>query len=444
MGNFIPNTQILPHYGGAFTVTYTLAPQELAVESWEIQFPEGYNNEFDVQMNVATKTGCTFTVYVSENEETINKVYKFFLICHYLADDDGLSFLPRMLEYTFTVEYDPNKVLTPIWKDVFYRNGSTDTLEYTIYDDADNIIYNGKTIAEPNGKGIVFNVNRVCHNYLDSHLPNGIKEGVNYVYNYARLFTLTGQDDTQIARYRFFNSYIYGNDSAKTFISDPIKRKVSNNRISIDVDRRQYAIVSAFSKTNDKITLYQTYETDRSLINKGYAIDNNAMLVCINRDLYDSLAIPLIVYTTSKSGNGVFEINIVDTCYDYCLYYVNAYGGWDSLLVKGNVKKSDAITPQYYKQSFNNTTTEFERTKYANLITTSYELNTDWFNDDEQSRLHHLIESTEVYLHDLKDDIIMPVNITNSSCEYKTFTNNGKKKWNNKINVEVAQTKIRR
>jgi hypothetical protein len=63
--------------------------------------------------------------------------------------------------------------------------------------------------------------------------------------------------------------------------------------------------------------------------------------------------------------------------------------------------------------------------------------------DDEASRMHHLLESTEVYLHNLEDDTIIPVNITNNSCEFKTFTNNGKKKFNYEIDVELARTKVR-
>jgi hypothetical protein len=154
---------------------------------------------------------------------------------------------------------------------------------------------------------------------------------------------------------------------------------------------------------------------------------------------------PLVeAVTFSTDNNDMIFCNIIDSCYDYCLYYCNAYGGWDSLLIKGNVKRTDNIDSKYYKKNFNNTTQDFEKKKFVNLITPTYTLHTDWFNDDEQSRLHHLLESTEVYLHNLVTDKIEPVNITNTQCEYKTFTNNGKRKWSNTINVEVAQSRIRR
>jgi hypothetical protein len=78
------------------------------------------------------------------------------------------------------------------------------------------------------------------------------------------------------------------------------------------------------------------------------------------------------------------------------------------------------------------------------VITPKYTLYTDWFDDVQQSKMYHLLESTEVYLHNLKTGKIEPVNITNTTLDYKTFANNGKKKWYNKIDVEVAQDKIRR
>ena len=175
------------------------------------------------------------------------------------------------------------------------------------------------------------------------------------------------------------------------------------------------------------------------------ALDNTAELIYYSNKLYsdDKFVKGVVVYTDDRN-DGVLYAHINDSCYDYCLYYCNAFGGWDSLLVDGNVKKVDKIESKYYNKAFNNTRQDFEKKKFANVITPQYTLHTGWFNDDEQSRLHHLLESTEVYLHNLNTDEVVPVNITNNSCEYKTFTNNGKKKFNNTINVEVAQTKVRR
>ena len=109
-----------------------------------------------------------------------------------------------------------------------------------------------------------------------------------------------------------------------------------------------------------------------------------------------------------------------------------------------STKKKDKIDSQYYTRNADNTKQDFAKTKYNNIITTTYTMYTDWFTDDEQSRLHHLLESNEVYLHNLNTDVVDPVIITNSECEYKTFTNNGRKKWYNTIELEVSQNKTRK
>ena len=49
-----------------------------------------------------------------------------------------------------------------------------------------------------------------------------------------------------------------------------------------------------------------------------------------------------------------------------------------------------------------------------------------------------------VYLHNLETDEIIPVVITNSQCEYLTYTNNGKKPYFYNITVEESNQKMRK
>ena len=117
------------------------------------------------------------------------------------------------------------------------------------------------------------------------------------------------------------------------------------------------------------------------------------------------------------------------------------------MLIYGNTKKIDNITPYTYtkKIEVREQPNDFAIKKYQNDISSSWILNTGWLNDDEASRMFNLLESTEVYLTDLNEpNVFIPVNITNNSCEYKTFRNNGKKKINYIIELEEANKKIRR
>ena len=81
---------------------------------------------------------------------------------------------------------------------------------------------------------------------------------------------------------------------------------------------------------------------------------------------------------------------------------------------------------------------------YANEIVKSYNLVTGWLSDEEASRMHHLINSTEVYLYDIITQEMTPVVIPSTSCEYKTYKNNGCKLVNYTIKVDVAHNRVRR
>lgn len=125
-----------------------------------------------------------------------------------------------------------------------------------------------------------------------------------------------------------------------------------------------------------------------------------------------------------------------ETDKNYALYYINAYGGWDSLAIRGNVTQTDKIQSQTYKNKTNG------KVKYLNTITPSWQLYTDSMNDG--SKMHHLLESTEVYLHNLETDEITPVVITDSECVYKSYANQGSTRFHYTINVEASNYKIRK
>lgn len=324
-----------------------------------------------------------------------------------------------------------NQYRIPIWADAeyVYKSDNGGSIEYEIVlENADDnnvntdTIYSGKLTPEP-GKDIVRKkLNPIIANYLNSKCPIFV-EGVHKMPNYSAFINVYNVNYDSDFVYIFFNSYSYTDDIPQngiTGISKPIRNII---------DPRQYLLSSVLLTGNED----EMEINDNGNIRYEYG-DLDCAYTTVKTNLQDGQYYQFddILYMGKK------------TCYDYCLYYVNAYGGWDSLLIQGNAKKNDKITSSYYTKSFNNITTEFEKVKYNNQITTEYKLYTDWFTDEEQSKLHHLLESTEVYLHDLNNDVVMPCIITNTNCEWKTFTNNGKKKFYNEINVECSQMKIRR
>lgn len=440
MYKFTPARTVLDYNGGSFNLTLTLDSDDDVATYWGIEKYDATDDTYSVSITSTSTTYCNMTIKAPKNNGTVNLNKTFYVV------QRGENINTKRYRYSFTIQYNTSNVYQPIWKDVYYTKYNTPILDYTIYNEDNIPIYKGKSIATPDSNDVTFNINKVCSNYLSSSLSEDINNRIEYINDYAKFFTIKEKNDSvagekPIAQYRFYNNYLYDVEKGGIFISDPIRRRNNSTTTTVDVDLRQYMVISAYYKGDGskEISVNATTLIGGSKI-QSIVIDNTAQMVRFNRDS----GLKNVVYYTRNNEDKAFNFNVVNTCYDYCLYYVNAYGGWDSLLIDANVKKVDNIESKYYNRAFNNTTTQFEKKKFTNVITPQYTLHTGWFNDDEQSRLYHLLESTEVYLHNLNTDEIVPVNITNNTCEYKTFTNNGRKKFSNTINVEVAQTRIRK
>lgn len=325
-----------------------------------------------------------------------------------------------------------NSDVLPVWKNNLLGLNTEigSNVKYSVVDvSSNNILYSGRIVKLPNGGVVGIDISKIVGNYLSNHFPNTLPEGLrlNDIDDYAKTVNIYVNNNLNNTL-TIYNSWGYDDIPYTNIISDPI-RKV--------VDKRQLFVCSVYNPTTESATVRYQLKNGNNTTNRATITANNNKQVLITDNGLKNTSYNEIVI-------GKLKYKIIESCNEWCLYYSNAYGGWDSLLVNGNVLKNDKITSHYYKQAFNNTTYEFEKTKYLNVINSSYVLYTDWFNDDEQSRLYHLLESTEVYLHNMVTGEFLPVNITNTNCDYKTFTNNGKKKWYNTINVEVAQERIRK
>jgi hypothetical protein len=319
----------------------------------------------------------------------------------------------------------------PIWEDYFFTFPEEygERVKYKIIDGkTKEELYSGLAQQLPTQYGVEINLSKMVRNHLTNHFPELIDGAMNYDEDgYGRWINIL-VDNVNIAAMLFYNSWGYEPKPNGYTLSAPIRNII---------DRKQWFVCSIFNdNTNLPTVRYQLSKSGTDPINRTSLIATNGQKIIVDRYLSEYND-----YNQIQVDNATYKI--IDGCYEYCLYYKNAFGGWDSLLVGGNTTKTDKINSQYYTKVFNNKTYQFGKTKYLNVISPSYTLYTDWFNDDEQSRLYHLLESTEVYLHNLNTNKLEPVNIANTDCVYKTFTNNGKKKWYNTINVEVAQDKIR-
>lgn len=330
--------------------------------------------------------------------------------------------------------------IAPIWKDYIWAEETLDDfIEYHL-DDGGTTIYAGKAYKYPDADRVEFLLNSVTENYLSNGISFPTVSSTSVMPNYLKDFTLvtsTGNKKPII----FFNDWSYKDTDLTSgyFLSDPITGLI---------DPRQYVMASWLLPTGEGI-VNRFYHKDgiqtatdvtlKSGINGYTFVENitNLQLGC-----GDYIVIAFVVSGTIRQKQIKYTID--NTGKDYVLYYVNAAGGWDSLLIEGNVKKTDEFESESYIKRVLRPSTEFARNKYLNTITSSWTLYTGYLNDEQASKMYNLLESTQVYLHNLKDNTITPVLITDTSCEYKTYTNQGKNKFYYTINVESSQDNYRK
>lgn len=141
------------------------------------------------------------------------------------------------------------------------------------------------------------------------------------------------------------------------------------------------------------------------------------------------------------NGKEYYDVNY---CGVAALYYLSCRGSWEAFLIEGLVKRTDKYTQSDYYKSFDNTTIEFGRKRFLTDIKRTWELNTGWLSDREAEAVAiDIFPSTQVYLHLLDTDEILPVVITDTQAEHKTYENQNYQLVSYKISVEASQSSSR-
>lgn len=279
-------------------------------------------------------------------------------------------------------------VNAPIWLDTLY-SATTTGLSYYISVDGEPI-FNGRAFARPNSNTISININKICQNYLSNELPdfrNYVSETVTHP-NACRDFYLYNSGGTALESFRFLYDWSYEVPDMTTgfTMSHPIN---------------------------------QHYAYGQFIFNTQYASTGTVSTTIV-----------------SNSNTGY--------CGDYAIYYLNAYGGWDSYLFEGKCRKMDNLTQYEYNKAFSNNTIEFEKNRYISEIEGSYELSTGLLTDEQADNFaFNLVGTNKAYLHNLGTGDIFPVMIDETNIEYKKYKND-RKIIEYTIRVKESQNRIRR
>ena len=164
---------------------------------------------------------------------------------------------------------------------------------------------------------------------------------------------------------------------------------------------------------------------------------NVAGYAAIYLGLYNNLVRVELLYA-ADSTIVIADYAVVQECKRYALYYRNAYGGMDSLLLDGVQRKETYARSTITRNVDNSVQGARAIQNYRNGVVEGWELRLNSLTDEAASRMHHLVGSAEVYLCDLIADTLTPLVLTDSECVARTFAN-GHKRLDWKLAATTAQ-----
>lgn len=322
-------------------------------------------------------------------------------------------------------------LVSPIWKTTTVDVAGRAYVDYTVSTEG-NVVYGGRAYQMPDSDSISFELNEIVRDYIDNYL--WWRPGYQTPSGWQRTFTVE-MDNGDVGEYIFTKdwSYVERNYSSTPLIclNEPIINEIPGGCfVPICVFSPQRAGDVSFQYTDTQGQSHTSYDVH---------LDNP------RQARYLSVSTPGYKYGYTSNGTTRSIYNGVPACQTrYVLYYENAYGGIDAMPVEGNATLTDKITAYTTKNQVRVPSTSYSYRRYLNEIQKTWEFKTGYLSDLQASRMHHLIESTMVYVYDIYADTLYPVVMDESSLTYKTYKNQGRKFFNYSFKVRESQDKIRK
>lgn len=336
----------------------------------------------------------------------------------------------------------------PIWKDrivTLAASGAYADFEIRQNNAAGALLFSGRSYPRPGETAIKARINGVCASYLGAPLPDFGNRYTPMQVSETFVTLVGGVTKDTIT---FVNDWSY--NPTKTWTSGSIL----SDPINGELDPRQTLFFSVLSGTTTvNVTIYYTDGTSSVV----------AVPVAMSADFNDDFNGDFVISDdVSKSGTaildlsqfsdvdrvkfGSFTLKVRRTgCAKYVAAYVNAFGGWDTLILDGEPSMRDGLVRHTASRDYDNTDGSARgRKDYAIEVSPAWTLRTGILTDDQSLRMHHLLNSTEVYLQDLSRGDFIPVVLTDGEAQRKTFKGNGRQLNTYTFNAQLAQERFRR
>ena len=336
----------------------------------------------------------------------------------------------------------------PSWADHYVTLGTNTAITFTLrVDTTSNIIYTG-TIYSPTGSSATLKVNvmpvvrdYIFGEYLQPDQSTGSSQDASE-YTLRSFWVYVGS--TQKEAFKVFMDWTLqglADNTASELRNDPIIPRFSPVQ-GLFLTKMSGASFSVNMYTDDPAMIGQS---ETITIGASYTTRWMGDGTTFSGQTWDDWKEIDLDQPTPEGRH--LHYDIVPDCHRWALDYLNAWGGWDSLLIEGTWREIDGYERGQYRTGDGLVTdsnlyvrNRRDKTDYLNTITKRYELNTALLTDDEASRMHHLLGSTNVYLRDLtlaEEYCSWAANIIDSECEYKKHDGGTWAQY--RIQVEISQ-----
>lgn len=336
--------------------------------------------------------------------------------------------------------------LAPIWKDRTVQlsaSASATDYEIRIGSAAGTLIYSGRAYRRPGEAGTRARINDVCADWLSHTFP-----GPGFSSSALAETFVTVVEGIAVDTVTFVNDWSYEDRTLDRSI--PLSAPVLP-----ELDPLQDLIFSVLPGAGEvPVLLTFLYGTTQTIYIQ------TAVTADFNNDFNDDFAksniasrpgtvlLDLSRFTGLASvsfGGLTMRVRAQNCPAEYIVAYVNAYGGWDTLLLDGTVTRRDDLTRHTALNDYDNADPTARGLRYYAIeVAPAWTLRTGLLTDEQSARMHHLLNSPCVYLYSADDGIWRPVILTDQVTEYKTRKGNGRAPVQYTFNAQLAQERFRR
>lgn len=313
-----------------------------------------------------------------------------------------------------------SRTLWPVWKDTeTVVTASSAAMEISRESET---VFDETVYAYPDDNSMEINVNRYVESLVECPSLDSILSGsTSFSQSYLPARFVYTISPGAAGSYSFYDDWSYDSDfdpnsTPYQYFSKPItKRYAIGQYLMYTYKNNTASAISGLARIlKDGTNMVQVTIPSYSFMTVGYKVDECA---------------------TWGAGSYSWTEN-VDA--DYAIYYLNPYTGWDTFPLEGRG------VPSYSYERYSVINPRRNKYDYKIGKEQRYTLHTGLLKDSESLLMDYLTSSPRLYLHDLVNDVVVPVRMDNSEIQKKTFKNQDRTFPSYQFQVVECQQRIRR